>query len=307
MDRIVTSSAPARLLTTEERRQWDEDGYLHIRNALSPSTVASLLSALSALHERFTEGLGKAEYWADVFDAGNDRDLSVANAITWCPGIAELLDHPGVFGKVLGLMGPYLQVLGSEIFYRYPFASPLVDFHTDVGPALRTAAPAGDKAVQLKAQFHLTDVSEADHGNFSVAPGSHRRAFPGRIGFGQVEDAVQLLAAAGDVVLFPLSLGHGVAPNRSGSTRVSVILRYGQAFCRPVDYWATPGQQILDQLTPRRRRLLGDLGSRSRPGDFYGAIPDQLELMYGDRWSKTAEAQADLAMSAADQQAYEAS
>ena len=158
MDRIVTSSAPARLLTTEERRQWDEDGYLHIRNALSPSTVASLLSALSALHERF-----------------------------------------------------------------------------------------------------------------------------------------------------PLSLGHGVAPNRSGSTRVSVILRYGQAFCRPVDYWTTPGQPILDQLTPRRRRLLGDLGSRSRPGDFYGAIPDQLELMYGDRWSTTDEARADLALSAADQQAYEAS
>jgi Phytanoyl-CoA dioxygenase (PhyH) len=307
MDRIVTSSAPARLLTTGERRQWDEDGYLHVRNALPPGTVASLLSALSALHERFTEGRGKAEYWTDVFDAGNDRDLSIANAITWCPGIAELLDHPGVFGKVLGLMGPYLQVLGSEIFYRYPFPSSLVDFHTDVGPALRTAAPAGDKAVQLKAQFLLTDVSEADHGNFTVAPGSHRRAFPGRIGFGQVEDAVQVLAAAGDVVLFPLSLGHGVAPNRSDSTRVSVILRYGQAFCRPVDYWTTPSQQVLDQLTPRHRRLLGDLGSRSRPGDFYGAIPDQLELMYGDRWSETAEARADLAMSAADQQAYEAS
>jgi len=80
-------------------------------------------------------------------------------------------------------------------------------------------------------------------------------------------------------VLFPLSLGHGVAPNRSDSTRVSVILRYGQAFCRPYDYWTTPSQQILDQLTPRRRRLLGDLGSPSRPSDFYGAIPDQLELM----------------------------
>jgi Phytanoyl-CoA dioxygenase (PhyH) len=307
MDDIVTTTAPARLLPPEERRQWDEDGYLHIRNALSAGTVASLLDDLSALHERFTQGSGRAEYRTDVFDAGNDRDLSIANAITWCPGIAELLDHPGIFGRVLGLMGPYLQVLGSEIFYRYPFPSPLVDFHTDVGPALRTAAPAGDKAVQLKAQFLLTDVSQANQGNFTVAPGSHRRAFPGRIGFGQVEDAVQVLAAAGDVVLFPLSLGHGVAPNRSGTTRVSVILRYGQAFCRPVDYWTTPGQQVLEQLTPRRRRLFGDLGARSRPGDFYGAIPDQLELMYGDRWSKTAEARADLAMSAADQQAYEAS
>jgi hypothetical protein len=306
MNRTLTSAPPARLLSAEERRRWDEDGYLHIRNALNPGEVSSLLITLLRLRDRFTEGLGSPEYWTDVFDAGNDRDLSIANGITWCRSIAELLDHPGVFGKVLGLMGPYLQVLGSEIFFRYPFQSPLVDFHTDTGPALRTASPAGDKAIQIKAQFFLTDVCETDHGNFTVAPGSHRQGFPGKIGFGQVEDAVQILAAAGDVVLFPLSLGHGVAPNQSGSTRVSVILRYGQVFCRPVDYWTTPDQDVMNQLTPRQRRLLGDLGARSRPGDYYGAIPDQLELMYGDQWSQTVEAQADLALSVADQQAYEA-
>ena len=90
MDDIVTGPARARLLTTEERRQWDEDGYLHIRNALPRDTVASLLDDLWALHERFTEGFGKAEYWTDVFDAGNDRDLSIANAITWCPHFRKM-------------------------------------------------------------------------------------------------------------------------------------------------------------------------------------------------------------------------
>lgn len=301
----ITSTAHARLLTTEERRQWNEDGYLHIRNAIPADEVARLLSALLALHKRFVEEPGKAEYHADVFDAGNDRDLSIANGTTWYPGIASLLDHPGVFGKVLGVMGTYLQVLGSEIFYRYPFPLPLVDFHTDVGPALRTAAQAQNKAVQIKAQFFLTDVREADHGNFTVAPRSHLRDFPGKIGFSQVGDGIQILAGAGDVVLFPLTLGHGVAPNRSTSTRVSVVIRYGQAFCRPIDYWITPARRILDQLTPRQRRLLGDLGARTRPGDFYGTLPDQVQLMYGDCWSHTDEARAELAASAADQRAYE--
>lgn len=305
MNSPLTCTAPGRLLTAAERRQWDEDGYLHIRNALHPGEAAALRAILAGVHGRFADGFGIPEYRAIVFDAGNDRDLSIANGITWCQGIAALLDHRGVFGKVLGLMGPYLQVLGSEIFYRYPFPAPLVDFHTDTGPALRTAAPAGSKAIQIKAQFFLTDTREPDQGNFTVAPGSHRRAFPGKIGFSQVEDAVQILASAGDVILFPLSLGHGVAPNRGGATRVSVILRYGQAFCRPVDYWTTPDRRVMDQLTPRQRRLLGDLGARCRPGDFYGTIPDQLELMYGDRWSQSAEAQADFALAAADAQAYE--
>lgn len=305
MNNSLARTELSRLLTAEERRQWDEDGYLHIRNALRPGQAATLRATLLGVHDRFADGLGLPEYAADVFDAGNSRDLSIANGITWCQGIAELLDHPGVFGKILGLMGPYVQVLGSEIFYRYPFPAPLVDFHTDIGPALRTVAPAGDKVIQLKAQFFLTDTREADHGNFTVAPGSHRHAFPGKVGFDQVEDAVQILASAGDVVLFPLSLGHGVAPHQGGTTRVSVILRYGQAFCRPVDYWTTPERRVMDQLTPRQRRLLGDLGARCRPGDFYGAIPDQLELMYGDRWSNSAEAQADFARSAADAQAYE--
>jgi hypothetical protein len=305
MEPALASPKPDTLLTAEERRQWDDDGYLCIRNAIPLREVDELLADLLALVERFRGGPGNLGCQADVFDAGNDRDLSIANAITWAPGTARLLDHPGAFGKVLGVMGAYLQALGSEIFCRYPFPDPLVDFHTDVGPALRTAASAGDKAVQIKAQFFLTDVREPDHGNLTVVPGSHRQDFPGKIGFGQVTDAVQILAGPGDVVLFPLSLGHGVACNRGTSTRVSVIVRYGQAFCRPVDHWTTPVQQVMERLTPRQRRLLGDLGARSRPGDFYGTLPDQIELMYGDQWSQTAEARADLALAVADQRTYE--
>src|SRR5262249_60743424 len=118
----------------------------------------------------------------DLFDAGNDRDLSIANGITWLPGAGALLDHPGMFGKVLGVMGPYIQVLGCELFFRYRNDRPLVDFHTDQGPSLRTVTAAGDKVVQLKAQFFLADVAQPDCGNFTVAPGSHRRDFPGKIG-----------------------------------------------------------------------------------------------------------------------------
>ncbi|WP_067682392.1 phytanoyl-CoA dioxygenase family protein [Nocardia miyunensis] len=300
----------ATLLTSDEQLHWNEFGYLHIRNALGPDEVSAILAAITDLHQRVTgqprspQPCDDAAAWDDVFDAGNERDLSIANAIAHVEALGPLLDHYAVFGRILGLMGPYVQVLGSEIFIRYPHQQPLVDFHTDLGPSLRLAAPSHGKQIQLKVQFFLTDLTEPDSGNFTIAPGSHTRGFPGKIAYADVEDPVQILARAGDAVIFPLSLGHGVAPNRSATSRVSVVLRYGQIFCRTVDYrTASPG--LLDRLTQRQCRLLGDFGVRSRPGDVYGAVPDQLDLIYGSEWAGIEEAQRDIRKARIDQLAYE--
>ncbi|CAM3954819.1 phytanoyl-CoA dioxygenase family protein [Nocardia ninae] len=294
----------ASLLTEDERHHWDTFGYLHFRNVLAPNETHQLHRSLTAVHTRSTDTADRHQHWEDLFDAGNDRDLSIANAVSHCDEIGSLLDHPGVFGKILGLMGPYVQVLGSEAFFRYPYSEPLVDFHTDQGPSLRQAAPAAGKEIQLKIQFFLTDLTQPDHGNFTVAPGSHRADFPGKVAYTQVNDPVQILANAGDAVIFPLSLGHGVARNHCPATRVSVVLRYGQIFCRPVDYWKMPAE-VLNRLSPRQRRLLGDLGARQRPGDVYGQIPDQLKLIYGQEWLATRDAQLDLHAGHHDQAAYE--
>src|ERR1035438_10435508 len=284
----------AQLLTDDQRKCWNENGYLHLRGVLDPTEVTELLDRLQRLRADIEATDGKQEYWRDVFDAGNDRDLSLNNALRWCPGIEKLIDHRRVLGAVLGLMGPYIQCVGSEIYMRYAGVDPLFDFHTDLGPSLR-AVDSADRVIQLKAQFFLTDVLEPDSGNFAVAPGSHRHDFPGKISYGLVNNRLQILAAAGDVVLFPLSLGHGVAPNQHGGIRYSVILRYGQMFCRPVDYWTRPPDAIMDRLSARQRRMLGDLGGLTRPGDFYGIIPDQLDLMYGEEFGGSPEAQADFA------------
>ncbi len=298
------------LLTPEERHHWDTFGYIHIRNALDKNEVTNLREALARVHSQLTSGADSPGWrddqfgWEDVFDAGNERDLSIANALAHVEELASLLDHRAVFGRILGLMGPYIQVLGSEIFYRYPHQDPLVDFHTDLGPALRLAAPAHGKHIQLKVQFFLTDLSTPNCGNFTIAPGSHIGHFPGKVTYADVENPVQVIAAAGDAVIFPLSLGHAVAPNHTDTTRFSIVLRYGQIFCRPVDYWKMP-DNLLDRLTPRQRRLLGDFGARQRPGDIYGSVPDQLSLIYGPEWSPTLEAQRDLHQADRDQLAYE--
>jgi ectoine hydroxylase-related dioxygenase (phytanoyl-CoA dioxygenase family) len=103
-----------------------------------------------------------------------------------------------------------------------------------------------------------------------LVPGSHRVPFP-TSGFA-IERApagvVQLLSKAGDAVIFPWSLWHAVAPHRGDRARKSVALRYGQLWCRPYDYERL-SPETLNRMTPRRRRLFGDLGLTAQPFNYY--------------------------------------
>lgn len=258
---------------------------------LSDDEIEVVRTNLETLRVEFSSRLDD-EHTRDLSDAGNDRDLNIVNLVRWTAAADRLLDHPAVFGKVLGLMGPFIQVSGTEVFFRYPSDRPLLGFHTDGGPALQRIFPEPrSNVLSLKVQFFLTDVVQPDSGNFTVAPGSHRVPFP----VGRVEEhdlyarRRQILARAGDAVIFPWALWHGVAPNTTGTTRVSVIIRYAQMWCRPVDYWTTE-PHIHERLNPRQRRLLGEMVAGTAPKDYYRPLSNQLEIMYGKEWSESYEA-----------------
>ena len=139
----------------------------------------------------------------------------------------------------------------------------------------------GNPVLQMKAQFFLTDLSDDDCGNFMLVPGSHRVTLPpDRIESKETPDgAIQLRARAGDVLLFPWSLWHAVAPNHSGRIRKSITFRYGQLWSRPYDYERLP-ETVLGRMTPRRRRLFGDHGPNADPVSyFYPNEEEHLRLM----------------------------
>ena len=52
-------------------------------------------------------------------------------------------------------------------------------------------------------------------------------------------------------------------------------------WCRPYDYEKAPAE-VLARMSPRRRRLLGDLGDDYIATDYYKPH-DQLEVMLGAR------------------------
>ena len=269
-------------LTDVQQKVWQTEGYLIIKNVLSPAEIETLLAAVDSAIETYiqeTPGL-----------QGNNRfgkgAYTIIRAIERTDALDPLTDHPRTFGTILSLMGPYLQIMGTQIYVRHPDVEALMGFHTDAGPSLQRIHPHPDSLpLQFKIQFFLTDLTEPDQGNFMCVPGSHKVDFPEN-GFKKGEypkGAIQVIAEAGDAVIFPWALWHGVGPNRTDRIRKSVTFRYGQMWSRPYDYDKLPAE-VLARMTPRRRRLFGDMGENHHPTDYFKPH-DQLEVICADEWN----------------------
>lgn len=263
---------PSPPITDEEKLHFRQNGYLLVRSAITTDEVRSLLAEVERLAmDANTRGHAVRE---KNYHSGSYK---LARALRLSSVFDPLLDHPSYFGKLVSLMGPFLQLMGTEIFVRGPASEIITGFHTDLGPGMQRFVICDvNPVLQLKVQLFLTDLMSGDSGNFALIPGSHRNRVAdsdiycmiknsdGRpLGAeGLPSEAIQILAAAGDVLIFPHSLWHAVSPNHSGRTRFSISFRYGQLALRPLERFdpvlTDPGRN----LTPRQRRLLGDFGTK---------------------------------------------
>jgi ectoine hydroxylase-related dioxygenase (phytanoyl-CoA dioxygenase family) len=277
------------LLTAEQLDCWHKKGFLHLKNMISVNELKNYLSVVDKVIERSTEPSDVQRKIEDSKGA-----YKILRAIEKTSGIDSLIDHPNIFPIILELMGPYLQVMSTELFVRHPDEQHIIRFHTDAGPSMQKILPTSTNLpLQFKVQLFLTDLSKPNSGNFSFFPGTHLKYVseetPGcfipeaNVLLDQgifPPDAHQLIAEPGDVVIFPWSLWHGVSPNLTSTIRKSISLRYGQLWCRPHDYERL-SPEILQRLTLRQRRLFGDLGNYEgyEPSDYYRP-KDQLSIMY---------------------------
>lgn len=284
MESSITAATTYPALSAEDEVAWNRDGFLILRCVLSHEETSSICNAIDELAERHA-GSGNAKVLGLT---GNPRDLKLRQAIEQTDALDRLLDHPMSFGRILSLMGPYLAVLGTELLMRQPHDAPLLRIHTDGGPSMQNILPVeGNLPLQFKVQYFLTDVSTENSGNLIVVPGSHRLPLdPNGVSHEEAVErgAIQVLARAGDAIIFPWTIWHGVAPNRSGRVRKTALMRYGQLWCRSVDY-ISPSSATLGRLTLRQRRLLGDLGPDPHPSDYYRPSDrDQLRIILGEEW-----------------------
>ena len=278
------------LITPAENKAFREQGFLLLKSVFTQDEVAPLLAEVHRVEEEAVSVGAVLREEAYVFNKNSFRLVRILRMSTM---FDHLIDHPGYFGKLVSLIGSHIQLMGTEIFVRGPSSEAIVNFHTDLGEGLQQILPDDHNSfVQIKMQIFLTDLSEPDSGNFVLVPGSHRirvtdtdeyctvKSINQQIGpDGRLpENALQVLAKPGDVLFFPHSLWHAVAPNRSGRTRYSIVLRYGQLALRPYERFDPVLTDTRREFTRRQRRLLGDFGI-DNPGPYRPA--NQAEIIYG--------------------------
>jgi hypothetical protein len=283
----ILNSAPKpalSILSDSFREAWQRNGYIHLTGVLDERLLRRMRRGVEDTVEKF-EALPDTQRLSHLGATGTTAsdDMRLRNVVSLSSFMDELLDLPGVFELALALLGPYMQVCGTEILLRRPYPKEALALHVDGGSSLGRMLPNVESNVShVKALYFLTDVEGADQGNVVLVPGSHVVEFPSSsqalAAHPFRKKAFQVSARAGDVILFPATLWHAVAPNKGDVTRTSLVVWYSQLWARPVDYF-TIDPRVLERLTARQRLLLGGLPG-AKPVTFYLPMePDYLPNM----------------------------
>lgn len=262
-------------LTAEQRRSFDEDGFLVVRNAVDKETIDRLLEAGDRRARVFLdkpELLEKEEY--------NHLDLR--------PGLLKekpllaLVTHSTTVPLVVQLLSPNIHLHSLALIYKRPVSPEGTPFRRGWHRDIRIPKDLGHRAlprVGIKICYCLTDFQKPNSGMTLFARRTHLDSEPLAISKGEIDptgaEVCDLTLNAGDAVLFENRIFHTAAPNRSD--RVSRVLMYGYAYrwLKPEVYLDVPDEQLLAKSDPITRQLLG--GYRD-----VDTVPWALQ-----RWAKT--------------------
>ena len=249
------------------REQFERDGFLVIRKALSPEEVDFYRDALDRVYDTQVAD-GRVQPGAAM------HQLS---AIANCPAGVGLIDHPSTFPLVWSILGWNVHIYHShldvhpQIKTKKPFS---FQWHQDGGRQNREIETEPRPRLSVKLAYWLSDVSVEGRGNFTVVPGSHLtnriEGPPSRdVQWPDPEGAVQLCAAAGDVVFFDRRLWHTRSDNYSEITRKGMFFAYSHRWGYGRDEnTGLFASEVYQGFTPVQKQLLGaDLAG---PGEVSG-------------------------------------
>jgi ectoine hydroxylase len=267
-----TSAAPA----AAECEQFDRDGFLLIRGALTPDEIGFYRKALDRAYRAAQAGGRIAPGEA----------MHQLSAVAHCSEAVGLIDHPATFPYVWSILGWNIHVYHSHLDVhprlsaRRPFR---FEWHQDGGRQNREVETDPRPRLSVKLAYWLSDASEPGRGNMKVVPGSHLAnwiAGPPRrdVPWPDPDGATEVTASPGDVLLFDRRLWHARSDNYSDTTRKAVFFGYTYRWIAVRDendrYLASPGAS---QLTPVQRQLLG--GLEHVDGDHaWGHYPESTPL-----------------------------
>jgi len=215
-------------------------GYATIPDAVSEQQVETARRELEEILEHTPAG-------RDDFEGRNTRRVYALFAKT--RALDEMATHPVVLGVLDEILGHYqLSAPAAIAIGPGEVAQPL---HPDdaIYPV-----PRPHQELVVNVMWPLEDFTEAN-GATRIVPGSHRW-IDERPDAGTATTTVEMPART--ALLYLGSMWHGGGANRTGHTRLGVVLHYASAWLRPVENHALavpPG--MARDLPPRLQELLG--------------------------------------------------
>jgi ectoine hydroxylase-related dioxygenase (phytanoyl-CoA dioxygenase family) len=244
-------------LAEEQKRSFDEDGFLVVRDALDSDAVARLIDS----------GDRRARSFLDKPEVLNKEEY---NHLDWRPGLLRekaflsLVAHSPTVSLVVQLLSPNIHLHSTALIYKRPESPDGSVFRRGWHRDIRIPKDLGHRdlpRVGIKVCYCLTDFHQPNSGMTLFARKSHLTDEPLSIPKGQSDppniEVCDLKLNAGDAVLFENRIYHTAAPNRSD--RVSRVLMYGYSYrwMKPEVYLDPPDEQLLAKTDPITRQFLG--------------------------------------------------
>lgn len=243
-------------LTSQEKEEFESNGYFIVREALDLETVDVLNEATDCLvkeHRPKMESKGLKPHQAmNLLDfVGRDERF------------LPLIDWPKTFMKVVDILGWHIQLYHSHVIVTPPLGElqqlqeRRLGWHQDSGRINIDIESVPRPRISLKVGFFITDTTETDRGNFHVVPGSHMENqlnFPKDPTLDPVT-AKPIQTRPGDAVFFDRRLWHAAGWNTSSVTRKALFYGYSYRWLKPRDNMTV--EHYMANSDPVRRQLLG--------------------------------------------------
>lgn len=227
-----TLAALAKLPTSEERFLFDLNGFIHLKNVLTPEEVKTMNTAIDTYKEKMVardDPILKNAKGGSGMAAANSR-IDMGGMMSW-EGMhgkifRSMLAHPELKPYLDCFLGtgyrldhaPLVLVNGANSEGFHLHGGP-IDEKGDFDPQLQYRADrAGSIWTSLLGVSIALMDSEPGEGGFCALPGSHKTVFPLPMDFrhGDSEAFSKYIHApnckAGDVVLFSEATIHGALP-----------------------------------------------------------------------------------------------
>ena len=219
-------AGPFRVVTQEQARSYDEQGFFVFEDALDTDTLGQVLAQIDPIEAEVEAALVESTEDGRLFIYRAGEITFTTHLVTRSAVLRDLVTAPPLRDLAADLLGPAVPLYWDQAVYKKPGTDSPFPWHQDNGYTFVRPQQ------YLTCWIALTDVTEAN-GCPWVVPGLHRQGtlahHPSELGhvcLDEAPDAVPVTARAGSVVVFSSLTPHRTGPNRTEAVRKAYIVQY---------------------------------------------------------------------------------